>query len=561
MKSVMSHDFSRVPSTSIPRSAFDRSHGVKTTFDSGWLVPVEVQEVLPGDHITADFNCFARLMPAVVPVMDNVFLDLQAFYCPSRLLWTNFVKMMGERINPNDSIDYLCPTISSGPKGFAVGSLADYFGIPTGIKNLTVNALPFRMYSKVFDDWYRDENLQDSIIQTSEDLGDGNPRNIQWNTLRRRGKRHDYFTSCLPWPQKGEGVELSIGGQAPVYGMDYNGVTNNRIWVTGLSANGGQDAYNQRGYFRTNSGVSGTNLDAGVQKVGDSLGTAAALKLMTKEGFNYAKTVAADPMGQEGPGIYADLSSATAATINSLRMAFQLQKLLEKDARSGTRFCEILRGHFGTICPDARLQRSEYLGGSSTPIQFNPIAQTSGTMSEGTPQGNLVSNPKVFGTLHIDKAFTEHGYLLVVANVRCDLNYQQGLNRMWSRRGRYDFFWPVLQNIGEQAVLNKEIYAQGTAVDDDVFGYQERYAEYRYNPSIVTGKLRSTASASLDVWHLAQKFNSLPTLSPEFIEDNPPLKRILAVTDEPEIIMDCYHKQIWSRPMGTYSIPGLIDHL
>lgn len=546
MKSVMSHDFSRVPSTSIPRSAFDRSHGVKTTFDSGWLVPIEVQEVLPGDHITADFNCFARLMPAVVPVMDNVFLDIQAFYCPSRLLWTNFVKMMGERVNPNDSIDYLCPTISSGTSGFAVGSLADYFGIPTGVKNLTVNALPFRMYSKVFDDWYRDENLQNSIIQTSDDLGDGNPNNINWNALRRRGKRHDYFTSCLPWPQKGEGVELSIGNTAPVYG------TGKRLFLQDELDSSVQSpteyGWDSRAVLTVAGGATSKAVNA---KTPGQLGMSNAA-VMTKESAEY---------GQVEPALWADLSQSTAATINSLRMAFQLQKLLEKDARSGTRFCEILRGHFGTICPDARLQRSEYLGGSSTPIQFNPIAQTSGTMSEGTPQGNLVSNPKVFGSLHIDKAFTEHGYLLVLANVRCDLNYQQGLNRMWSRRGRYDFFWPVLQNIGEQAVLNKEIFAQGSAADDEVFGYQERFAEYRYNPSIVTGKLRSTASGSLDVWHLAQKFNQLPTLSPEFIEDTPPLKRILAVTDEPEIIMDCYHKQIWSRPMGTYSIPGLIDHL
>ena len=552
MKSVMSHDFSRVPSTSIPRSAFDRSHGVKTTFDSGWLVPIEIQEILPGDHVTADFNCFARLMPAVVPVMDNVFLDIQAFYCPSRLLWTNFVKMMGERVNPNDSIDYLCPTISSGDAGFAIGSLADYFGIPTGVKNLSVNALPFRMYSKVFDDWYRDENLQNSIIQTSEDLGDGNPNNINWNTLRRRGKRHDYFTSCLPWPQKGEGVELSIGESAPVYG------DGGRIWSTEWSSAMGNGAYqyDKRGYVVTADGNSGTLVAHGDEVIGKQIRA-----YPTKEMVDYAKSQPASVSYFNSSGLYADLTNATAATINSLRMAFQLQKLLERDARSGTRFCEILRGHFGTICPDARLQRSEYLGGSSTPILFNPIAQTSGTMSEGTPQGNLVSNPKVFGTLHIDKAFTEHGYLLVLANVRCDLNYQQGLNRMWSRRGRYDFFWPVLQNIGEQAVLNKEIFAQGTPADDEVFGYQERFAEYRYNPSIVTGKLRSTATDTLDVWHLAQKFNSLPTLSPEFIEDTPPLKRILAVTDEPEIIMDCYHKQIWSRPMGTYSIPGLIDHL
>lgn len=543
MKSVMTHDFSRVPQTSAPRSTFDRSHGLKTAFDSGYLVPIEVQEVLPGDEVRLGAQLLGRIAPCVTPVMDNVFLDTQWFFVPSRLLWTNFTKMMGERVNPQDSIDYLVPQINSG-SGFATGSLADFFGIPTKVANLNVNALPFRAYAKIWDDWYRDENLQDSIIQSSDDLGDSNG-SIPWNTLLKRGKRADYFTSALPFTQKGPGVELPLGDSAPVYGEDGMSMVMNSVSGYGNAS------------LRTD-GSKGVGLSGTL--------TTGNLNLVTRSGAMATQ--------QMSSGLYADLAHATAATINSLRMAFQLQRLLETDARSGTRFCELIRAHFKTICPDARLQRSEYLGGSSQQISFNPVAQTSGTDSASdTPQGNLVSNGKVVSSVSFDKSFTEHGYIIGLANVRCDLNYQQGLNRMWSRRGRYDFFWPTLQNLGEQAVLNREIYAQGDdvhtdpddpsspIVDEEAFGYQERYAEYRYNPSVITGKLRSNAEGTLDVWHLAQHFNQLPTLSAEFIQDSPPLSRIISVTDEPQIILDCYIKQTWTRCMGTYSIPGLVDHL
>lgn len=558
MQSVMKHDFSRIPTTDMPRSGFDRSHGLKTAFDSGYLVPIEIQEVLPGDDVSMDANIFARLAPAVTPVMDNVFLETQWFFCPSRLLWTNFVKMMGERVNPRDSIDFLVPQITAPESGFAVGSLADYFGIPTGIGGLKVNALPFRMYAKVWDDWYRDENLQNSIIQSSDDLGDSNG-SIPWNTLKKRGKRHDYFTSALPWPQKGEGVELPLGASAPIYfGVPRGG-------IEGITS-GGHPIAGRQANIRLWEDATGENTfttTLGIYSNPSGSANASIVEL----GKDYM--MATNPE-QIGNTLVADLSQATAATINSLRMAFQLQRMLETDARSGTRFVEVIRAHFRTICPDARLQRSEYLGGSSQLISFDEVAQTSGTATGGaTPQGNLVANGRVFTTCKWRKAFTEHGYIIGLANVRCDLNYQQGLNRLWSRRGRYDFFWPTLQNLGEQAVLNKEIYAQGpdvvdangNAVDEQAFGYQERYAEYRYAPSLITGKMRSTASGSLDVWHLAQNFTQLPTLSASFIADTPPLNRVLAVQNEPQILCDCYLKQKWFRPMATYSIPGLIDHL
>lgn len=542
MKSVMKHSFGRIPQTEISRSTFDRSHGIKTAFDSGYLVPIYVDEVLPGDTFKLTANMLARMSTPIVPIMDNVFLETQWFFCPSRLLWTNFTKMMGERVNPKDSIDYLVPQINSGT-GFAVGSLADYFGIPTGIPNINVSALPFRMYAKVWDDWYRDENLQDSIIQSTDDLGDTNG-DIPWNTLLRRGKRRDYFTGCLPWPQKGEGVELPLGGEAPVYGdgksllIDYgDGVGRSLAGPSQASLNGVKIS-------TIGSASTGTNLGTGIATATHS---------------NAALGVASKELAGSSAGLVADLSSATAATINSLRTAFQLQKLLEADARGGTRYVELIRNHFKTICPDARLQRSEYLGGSSQLISVNQVAQTSSTDGE-TPQGNLAAYASVFDKVHINKSFTEHGFIIGLVNVRADLNYQQGLNRMWSRRGRYDFYWPVLAHLGEQAVLNKEIFAQGNSQDDEVFGYQERYAEYRYHPSVITGKLRSTSDTPLDIWHLAQKFDSLPKLSAQFIEDNPPISRVLAVQDEPQFIFDGYIKAICTRPMPVYSVPGLVDH-
>lgn len=517
MRSVMAHQFSQIPRAEIQRSSFNRSHGYKTTFDSGYLVPFYVDEVLPGDTFNLKCSLFARLATPIVPFMDNMFMETFFFYVSNRLVWYNWEKFNGEQENPGDSTDYLIPTIKN-TGSFDVGSIADYFGIPTGVNNLEVNALPFRAYNLIYNEWFRDENLQDSL---PVEKGDG-PDDIADYKLVRRGKRHDYFTSALPWPQKGPGVEIPLTGNAPIISSDGIG---GRALALGSASNPLGNVYHLYHDDNPSNPVTLGGLSS------------------------YAST-----------HIEADLSAVTAATINSLRQAFQIQRLYERDARGGTRYTEILRAHFGVISPDARLQRPEYLGGSSSPININPVQQTSATDSI-TPQGNLAAYGLTSSRIHgFTKSFVEHGYIIGLVNVRADLTYQQGLHRMWSRQSRFDFYWPALAHLGEQAVLNKEIYAQGTSADDDVFGYQERYAEYRYYPSLITGKFRSTYAQPLDMWHLSQKFDSLPTLSAQFIEDNPPVSRVIAVQDEPQFLLDTYFSINCVRPMPVYSVPGLVDH-
>lgn len=521
MKSSNQHLFSQIPRADIQRSSFNRSHGYKTTLDSGYLVPFFVDEVLPGDTFNLKATLFGRLATPVVPFMDNMYLETFFFFVPNRLVWDNWQKFNGEQKNPGDSTDFLIPTLEAGTH--QVGSIADYFGIPTGVKLDKINALPFRAYNLIYNEWFRDENLQDSLEVLT---GDG-PDLINKYNLVRRGKRHDYFTSCLPWPQKGPGVELPLGATASLNGT--------------LSVPGG-------------SYTLSVNTD------GNSLSHNPIWSWQNGSSVNPTITVPTHPIDMSKSGVTVDLSSATAITINSLRQAFQLQKLYERDARGGTRYTEILRAHFGVISPDARLQRPEYLGGSSTRININPVEQNSATDTT-SPQGNLaaygVLGDRVNG---FTKSFVEHGYIIGLVNVRADLTYQQGLNRMWSRQTRFDFYWPALAHLGEQAVLNKEIYAQGNAQDDEVFGYQERWAEYRYFPSQITGKFRSTYAQSLDVWHLAQEFGELPKLNADFIVDNPPVARVLAVETEPQILLDCYFSLNCVRPMPIYSVPGLVDH-
>ena len=529
LPSVMGHSFSQVPQADIPRSKFNRSHGFKTTFDAGYLVPCFVDEALPGDTFNLQMTSFARLATPIVPVMDNLYCDVFFFAVPIRLIWENWQKFNGEQTDPDDSTDFLTPVMQSpASTGYAVGTLSDYFGIPTGVPHLTHVSLWHRAYNLIWNEWFRDQNLQDSV---HVDVDDGPDLPADY-VLLKRGKRHDYFTSCLPWPQKGPAVELPLGTSAPV--VLNHGVTTNGFKV--------EDA--ATGSLFGNTGLSAFGSPGTPGRFGSDGGTWGVL----------------DPNGR----LEADLSTATASTINALRQAFQIQKLYERDARGGTRYTEIIRSHFGVVSPDARLQRPEYLGGGSTRINVSPVPQTSATDS-GTPQGNLAGQGTFSHSgVGFTKSFTEHCVLIGLMSVRADLTYQQGLNRMFSRRTRWDFYWPALSHIGEQAVLNKEIYAQGDdAVDDpdaQPFGYQERYAEYRYKPSLITGQFRSTYAQSLDVWHLSQEFSALPTLSPTFIAEDPPLDRIIATADEPHFLFDAYFNMVTARPMPVYSVPGLIDH-
>lgn len=526
LPSVMTHSFSQVPKAEIPRSSFDRSHGLKTTFSSGYLIPIFCDEALPGDTYSVNMTVFARLATPLHPVMDNMVMNSFFFFIPSRLLWTNWQRFNGEQDNPGDSIDFLLPQMLAPAGGYAANTIYDYFGLPTLVAGFAHTSLPFRAYNLCYNEWFRDQNLQNSVTVLKGDTNDP-PATY---TLLRRGKRHDYFTSSLPWPQKGPGVDIPLGTSAPIVGMS-----------APFSASG-----------IANPAVTLGTTVAGDRPVGSPI----------IGGMNFdVQTLGPLNATTNRPQIFADLTNASAATINQLRQAFQVQKLYERDARGGTRYTEIIRAHFNVVSPDARLQRPEYLGGGSSSINLYSVPQTSSTDAEPTPQGTLGAYGTISSSGHgFTKSFTEHGWIIGMVAVRADLNYQQGLNRMWSRRTKLDFYWPALSHIGEQAVLNKEIYTQGNASDELVWGYQERYAEYRYKPSLITGEFRSNFPQSLDTWHLAQDFSTLPLLNAAFIEDRPPIARVIAVQDEPEFIGDFYFKMRTARPMPVYGVPGLIDH-
>lgn len=559
--------FSTLPKANIARSQFDRSASLKTSFNVGDVVPFFLDEVLPGDTFKVSTSKVVRFQTLLTPMMDNVYLDTYYFFVPNRLVWEHWKEFNGENTQSAwiPEVEYSIPQVTAPSGGWNIGTIADYFGIPTGVSGLSVSALPFRAYTMIMNEWFRDQNLVDPLLLDTDDTTRVGSNDAGIDKVELGGKPfvaakyHDYFTSCLPAPQKGPDVMIPVtgaGASLPVVALNEDASA-----ASGLST-----FYNTvyTGFVSTNKPEVRSY---GVAKAG----TAPTVEPSEKSfPANLASIPATGVDPKNGyPVMPANLwaintGSQAAATINQLRMAFQIQKLYERDARGGTRYTEILRSHFGVVSPDARLQRPEYLGGNRIPININQVIQTSGTVEGSTPQG-ATAGQSLTTDRHNDftKSFTEHGYVIGLLVARYDHTYQQGLDRLWSRKGRFDFYWPVLANIGEQAVKNKEIYAQGTEVDDEVFGYQEAWAEYRYKPNRVTSEMRSSAPASLDVWHLGDDYSSLPRLSAEWIqEDAKTVDRVLAVQSSVsnQLFADFYVKNICTRPMPMYSIPGLIDH-
>lgn len=509
----------------VPRNVFDMSRSRLSTFDGGYLVPIFTEEVLPADTWRVKMRGFARIATLLKPLMDNVYLDIHFWFVPNRLLWTNWEKFCGAQENPSDSTDFIIPTLT--PATASVGTLSDYFGLPINVTLDGVSAMWHRAYLLIWNRWYRDENLQNSAAISTGNGPDANANMF----LQRRGKRFDYFTSCLTAPQKGAAVSLPLGTVAPVL-PDPVGHTAVPTFGAGI----GPEA------------VSPLRVSVA--------GAAAAVSMITTG----AGGLPSD-LHWEDPALFADLSAATAATINQLRAAFATQQYLERDARGGTRYVEKIFAHFGVRSPDARLQRPEYLGGGTVPLMVSPIAQNSASPATPTSlnaQGNLAG----IGTASWDnigfvRSFPEHGVMVGLISARADLRYQQGIRRMFLRSDVLDFAWPDLAHLGEQPVFNKEIFAQGTAADDDTFGYQEQYASYRYAPSEITGLFRSDAAGTLEIWHSALDFGSLPTLGSTFIVDNPPFDRNIAVPAEPHFISEFWFDAKAARPLPLYGTPGL----
>lgn len=539
-RNVESH-FSLLPHADISRSTFDRSHSLKTSFNVGDVVPFYIDEVLPGDTFDLFTSKVVRMPSLITPIMDNIYLDTYFFFVPNRLVWEHWRELNGENTKSAwiPDTQYQVPQIKSPEGGWNIGTLADYFGIPTGVGNLSVNAMPFRAYALVMNEWFRDENLTDPLLIPTDDADviGVNTGNYITDTAKgglpfKAAKYHDYFTSCLPSPQKGPDVTIPTLGDTPVVAKQLQ-VPSELLDGYGI-------------HFDVRGTTSGSNL-----YMGQSGPPAGSLGSPTSS-FNSTPD-----------NLWAVNSAGSVATINQLRMAFQVQKMYEKDARGGTRYVEVLKSHFGVTSPDARLQRPEYLGGNRIPINVSQIVQNSQT-TDSSPQGTPVGLSLTSDT-HGDfrKSFVEHGFVLGVMVARYDHTYQQGLERFWSRKDRFDYYWPVFANIGEQAVKNREIYAQGTDEDDEVFGYQEAWADYRYKPNRVTGEMRSQSPQSLDVWHLGDDYTKLPSLSDSWIREDPVnVDRVIAVTSQitHQFFADIYIKCRCTRPMPLYSVPGLIDH-
>jgi len=526
------HEFSQVPTQGVPRSSFNLSHSHKTTIDADRLYPIcQPIDIIPGDTFQFKTSFFLRLNTMLRPILDNLHFETFAFFVPYRTIWQNHEKFHGAQDDPGDSIDFTIPIITGNPIGLS--TVADYFGIPVGLDpdDNKISALPFRAFRKIYNEWFRDENLQDSLTEVTGNGADASSDSGYNGLPPKRGKRKDYFTSCLPWPQRGSAVSMPLGTTAPITGIAFAAA------ATILGPISGRE-----------TDMTGTDADY-LKRVESSN--------LTEVFFEE------DPNNLGFPNIRADLSSALAPTINDIRLAFQTQRLLERDARSGTRYVELLKSHWQVSSPDFRLQRAEFLGGGSSTISMTPVMQQSAqtTPTESDKVGNLAANGTVSGTHSWSKSFVEHGVVIIIGNIRGDISYSQGIERYWGKSTRFDFYYPVLQGIGEQSVLNVEIWADGTANDDLVFGYQERFAEYRHLNSKLTNIMRPDAAGTLASWHLSEDFGSLPALGASFIEANTgvPLDRAIAVPSQPQFFADFYHEIKAARPLPLYGVPGGID--